>query len=128
MDSCVTAAIARERTRNWLSVTCEKHCRARLRAFEQLADLFQVSKRLVAISTKGNWRIFTHCQNIPIATNLSAQKSTAISLDAHCLHRRQLGGNHQARRIYIGLWLEDSSSSRLPSGYRLSAKSRWGMT
>ncbi len=119
MDSCVTAAIARTENDElaFLHVTYGQSTAAReRRAFEQLADHFQVRKRLVAsieyLKEIGGSSLTD--ASIPIAeANLSSQEiptSYVPFRNAHLLSIAASWGEAiGARRIYIGAVAEDSS-------------------
>jgi len=119
MDSCVTAAIAREENDElaFLHVTYGQSTAAReRRAFEQLADHFQVSKRLVAsieyLKEIGGSSLTD--ANIPIAdANLAAQEIPTSYVPFRNAHLLSIAASWaetiDARRIYIGAVAEDSS-------------------
>lgn len=119
MDSCVTAAIAREENEElaFLHVTYGQSTAAReRRAFEQLADHFQVSRRLVAsieyLKEIGGSSLTD--TNIPIAeANLSAQEIPTSYVPFRNAHLLSIAASWaetiEARRIYIGAVAEDSS-------------------
>jgi 7-cyano-7-deazaguanine synthase len=119
MDSCVTAAIAREENEDlaFLHVTYGQSTAAReRRAFEQLADHFQVTKRLVAsieYLKKIGGSSLTDA-NIPIAeANLSSQEIPTSYVPFRNAHLLSIAASWaesiDARRIYIGAVAEDSS-------------------
>jgi len=119
MDSCVTAAIAREENKQlaFLHVTYGQRTAAReRRAFEQMADHFQAKTRLIAsieyLKEIGGSSLTD--ERIPVTeANLSAQEiptSYVPFRNAHLLSiatswAESLG----AERIYIGAVAEDSS-------------------
>ncbi|HSQ24025.1 MAG TPA: 7-cyano-7-deazaguanine synthase QueC [Pyrinomonadaceae bacterium] len=119
MDSCVTAAMAREENDElaFLHVTYGQGTAAReRRAFEQLADHFQVAKRLVAsieyLKEIGGSSLTD--ANIPIAeANLSAQEIPTSYVPFRNAHLLSIAASWAetigARRIYIGAVAEDSS-------------------
>jgi 7-cyano-7-deazaguanine synthase len=119
MDSCVTAAIARQENDElaFLHVTYGQRTAARERlAFEQLADYFQVTRRLVASidylkEIGGSSLTDAH---IPIAeANLSAQEIPTSYVPFRNAHLLSIAASWaetiDARRIYIGAVAEDSS-------------------
>ena len=119
MDSCVTAAIARTENDElaFLHVTYGQGTAAReRRAFEQLADHFQVSRRLVAsieyLKEIGGSSLTD--TNIPIAeANLSSQEIPTSYVPFRNAHLLSIATSWaetiDARRIYIGAVAEDSS-------------------
>lgn len=119
MDSCVTAAIAREESGEvaFLHVTYGQSTAARERqAFEQLADHFQVARRLVAsieyLKEIGGSALTD--ANIPIAeATLSAQGIPTSYVPFRNAHLLSIAASWaetiDARRIYIGAVAEDSS-------------------
>ena len=120
MDSCVTAAIAKEENEElaFLHVSYGQRTEAReRRAFEEIADYYRVTKRL-AVSIEHLARIGGSSltdRNIPVAeANLAATESIPTSYvpfrNAHLLSiaaswAEAIG----AQRIYIGAVAEDSS-------------------
>ena len=119
MDSCVTAAIARQENDElaFLHVTYGQRTAAReRRAFEQLADHFQVTRRLVAsldhLKEIGGSSLTD--ANIPIAeANLSSQEIPTSYVPFRNAHLLSIAASWaetiDARRIYIGAVAEDSS-------------------
>ena len=119
MDSCVTAAIARAENDElaFLHVTYGQNTAAReRRAFEQLADHFQVSRRLVAsieyLKEIGGSSLTD--ANIPIAApNLFSQEIPTSYVPFRNAHFLSIAASWaetiDARRIYIGAVAEDSS-------------------
>jgi len=119
MDSCVTAAIARQENDElaFLHVTYGQSTAAReRRAFEQLADHFQVPRRLVAsmdyLKEIGGSSLTD--ANIPIAeANLSSQEIPTSYVPFRNAHLLSIAASWaetiDARRIYIGAVAEDSS-------------------
>jgi 7-cyano-7-deazaguanine synthase len=119
MDSCVTAAIAGEENDElaFLHVTYGQNTAARERqAFEQLADHFQVTRRLVAsieyLKDIGGSSLTD--SNIPIAeANLSSQEIPSSYVPFRNAHLLSIAASWaetiDARRIYIGAVAEDSS-------------------
>ena len=119
MDSCVTAAIARQENDElaFLHVTYGQRTAARERwAFEQLADHFQVTRRLVAsldhLKEIGGSSLTD--ANIPIAeANLSSQEIPTSYVPFRNAHLLSIAASWaetiDARRIYIGAVAEDSS-------------------
>jgi 7-cyano-7-deazaguanine synthase len=119
MDSCVTAAIARQENDEmaFLHVTYGQRTAAReQRAFEQLADDFQVTRRLVAsidyLKEIGGSSLTD--ANIPIAeANLSSQEIPTSYVPFRNAHLLSIAASWaetlDARRIYIGAVAEDSS-------------------
>jgi len=119
MDSCVTAAIAREQNDElaFLHVTYGQRTAAReRRAFEQLADHFQVTRRLVAsieyLKEIGGSSLTD--SDIPIAeANLTAQEIPTSYVPFRNAHLLAIAASWaetiEARRIYIGAVAEDSS-------------------
>src|SRR6185436_4947704 len=119
MDSCVTAAIARQENDElaFLHVTYGQSTAAReRRALEQLADYFQVTSRLVAsldyLKEIGGSSLTD--ANIPIAeANLSSQEIPTSYVPFRNAHLLSIAASWaetiDARRIYIGAVAEDSS-------------------
>jgi len=119
MDSCVTAAIARQDNDElaFLHVTYGQSTAAReRRAFEQLADHFQVTRLLLAsidyLKEIGGSSLTD--ANIPIAeANLSAQEIPTSYVPFRNAHLLSIAASWaetiDARRIYIGAVAEDSS-------------------
>jgi len=119
MDSCVTAAIARQENDElaFLHVTYGQRTAAReRRAFEQLADHFQVTRRLVAsidyLKEIGGSSLTD--ANIPIAeANLFSQEIPTSYVPFRNAHLLSIAASWaetiDARRIYIGAVAEDSS-------------------
>jgi 7-cyano-7-deazaguanine synthase len=119
MDSCVTAAIARTENDElaFLHVTYGQSTATRERhAFEQLADRFQVSRRLAAsieyLKEIGGSSLTD--TNIPIAeANLSSQEIPTSYVPFRNAHLLSIAVSWaetiDARRIYIGAVAEDSS-------------------
>jgi 7-cyano-7-deazaguanine synthase len=119
MDSCVTAAVAREENEElaFLHVSYGQRTEAReRRAFEELADFYQVSRRL-AVSLEHLARIGGSSltdPSIPVSeADLSAEgipTSYVPFRNAHLLavavSWAEVAG---ARRVYIGAVAEDSS-------------------
>jgi 7-cyano-7-deazaguanine synthase len=119
MDSCVTAAIARDQNEElaFLHVTYGQSTAARERqAFEQLADHFQTTKRLVAsieYLKKIGGSSLTDA-NIPMAeANLSSQEIPTSYVPFRNAHLLSIAASWAeaigAGRIYIGAVAEDSS-------------------
>ena len=119
MDSCVTAAIARQENEEvaFLHVTYGQSTAARERwAFDQLADHFQVARRFVAsidyLKEMGGSSLTD--ANIPIAeANLSSQEIPTSYVPFRNAHLLSIAASWaetiDARRIYIGAVAEDSS-------------------
>ena len=119
MDSCVTAGIAHEENDElaFLHVNYGQRTAAReCRAFEQLADHFQVTKRMVAsieyLKEIGSSSLTD--ANIPVTeANLSAQEIPTSYVPFRNAHLLSIATSWaeaiQAGRIYIGAVAEDSS-------------------
>lgn len=119
MDSCVTAAIAREENDElaFLHVTYGQRTATReRRAFEELADNFSVSERLVAsieyLKEIGGSSLTD--PGIPVAeADLSSQEIPTSYVPFRNAHLLSIATSWAekigARRIYIGAVAEDSS-------------------
>jgi 7-cyano-7-deazaguanine synthase len=119
MDSCVTAAIAREENNElaFLHVSYGQRTEQRERqAFEQLADYYQVQRRLVVslehLTTIGGSSLTDH--NLPVAQPQLNSHFIPLSYvpfrNAHLLSIATSWGEViRAGRIYIGAVAEDSS-------------------
>jgi 7-cyano-7-deazaguanine synthase len=119
MDSCVTAAIAREQNKElaFLHVTYGQRTAARERqAFAQLADHYGVSRRLIAsieyLKEIGGSSLTD--TEIPVApANLAAQEIPTSYVPFRNAHLLSIATSWAeaigARRIYIGAVAEDSS-------------------
>ena len=119
MDSCVTAAIAREENRElaFLHVSYGQRTEAReRRAFEEVADFYKVSRRLV-VSLEHLARIGGSSltdPSIPVAEADLASREIPTSYvpfrNAHLLSAATSWAEViGARRVYIGAVAEDSS-------------------
>ena len=119
MDSCVTAAIARQESDElaFLHVTYGQRTASReQRAFEQLADHFQVTKRLVAsieyLKEIGGSSLTDAAMPVTEA-NLSSQEIPTSYVPFRNAHLLSIATSWaetiDARRIYIGAVAEDSS-------------------
>jgi 7-cyano-7-deazaguanine synthase len=119
MDSCVTAAIAREDNEElaFLHVSYGQRTEAReRRAFEALADFYGVTRRL-AVSIEHLARIGGSSltdANIPVTdANLSAKEIPTSYVPFRNAHLLSIATSWaevmDARRIYIGAVAEDSS-------------------
>jgi 7-cyano-7-deazaguanine synthase len=119
MDSCVTAAIAREENAEvaFLHVSYGQRTEAReRRAFEQLADRFVVKKRLaVSIeSLKAIGGSSLTDESIPVAkANLSSREIPTSYVPFRNAHMLAIATSWaetiRAQRIYVGAVAEDSS-------------------
>jgi 7-cyano-7-deazaguanine synthase len=119
MDSCVTAAIAREENQElaFLHVTYGQRTAAReRRAFAELADYYGVTRRLVAsieyLKDIGGSSLTD--SGIPVAeANLTAQEIPTSYVPFRNAHLLSIATSWAeaigARRIYIGAVAEDSS-------------------
>ena len=119
MDSCVTAAIAHEENDQlaFLHVTYEQRTANReLRAFSELADYFEVKKRLVAsieyLKEIGGSSLTDSI--VPVAeANLSSTEIPTSYVPFRNSHLLSIATSWaeviQAQRIYIGAVFEDSS-------------------
>jgi len=119
MDSCVTAAIARDQNKElaFLHVTYGQRTAARERqAFEQLADHYAVTRRLVAsieyLKEIGGSSLTD--AKIPVTSaNLAAQEIPTSYVPFRNAHLLSIATSWAeaigARRIYIGAVAEDSS-------------------
>ncbi|HEU5239518.1 MAG TPA: 7-cyano-7-deazaguanine synthase QueC [Pyrinomonadaceae bacterium] len=119
MDSCVTAAIARQENDElaFLHVTYGQRTASReQRAFQQLADHFQVTRRLVAsieyLKEIGGSSLTDAA--IPVTeANLSSQEIPTSYVPFRNAHLLSIATSWaetiDARRIYIGAVAEDSS-------------------
>lgn len=119
MDSCVTAAIAREENQElaFLHVSYGQRTEAReRRAFEELADFYGVTRRL-AVSIEHLARIGGSSltdENIPVAeANLSTKEIPTSYVPFRNAHLLSIATSWAevigARKIYIGAVAEDSS-------------------
>lgn len=119
MDSCVTAAIAREENEElaFLHVSYGQRTEEReRRAFEEIADFYYVSKRL-AVSIEYLARIGGSSltdENIPVAeadlSSVEIPTSYVPFRNAHLLSiATSWAESINAQRIYIGAVAEDSS-------------------
>jgi 7-cyano-7-deazaguanine synthase len=119
MDSCVTAAIAREENDEvaFLHISYGQRTEAReRRAFEELADYYKVTRRL-AISIEHLARIGGSSltdRNIPVAeADLAAQHIPTSYVPFRNAHLLSIAASWAeaigAQRIYIGAVAEDSS-------------------
>lgn len=119
MDSCVTAAVAREENADigFLHVSYGQRTEGReRRAFEELADYYEVKHRL-AVSIEYLARIGGSSltdQSIPIAAaDLSSNEIPTSYVPFRNAHLLAIATSWaevlQARRIYIGAVAEDSS-------------------
>jgi 7-cyano-7-deazaguanine synthase len=119
MDSCVTAAIAKEENAElaFLHVSYGQRTEAReRRAFEEIADHYKVTKRL-AVSIEHLARIGGSSltdRNIPVAQpDLAAQGIPTSYVPFRNAHLLSIATSWAetcgARRIYIGAVAEDSS-------------------
>jgi 7-cyano-7-deazaguanine synthase len=119
MDSCVTAAIAREENAEvaFLHISYGQRTEAReRRAFDELADHFSVTKRLaVSIeSLKAIGGSSLTDERIPVAkANLSAREIPTSYVPFRNAHMLAIAASWaetiQAQQIYIGAVAEDSS-------------------
>ena len=119
MDSCITAAIARDQNKElaFLHVTYGQRTAARERqAFEQLADHYAVTRRLVAsieyLKEIGGSSLTD--AKIPVTSaNLAAQEIPTSYVPFRNAHLLSIATSWAeaigARRIYIGAVAEDSS-------------------
>ncbi|HJZ80040.1 MAG TPA: 7-cyano-7-deazaguanine synthase QueC [Pyrinomonadaceae bacterium] len=119
MDSCVTAAIARAENHELglLHVTYGQRTAAReRRAFEHLADYYEVTKRLVAsieyLKEIGSSSLTD--SRVPVApANLSTQEIPTSYVPFRNAHLLSIATSWAeaigARRVYIGAVAEDSS-------------------
>jgi 7-cyano-7-deazaguanine synthase len=119
MDSCVTAAIARQENMEiaFLHVSYGQRTEAReRRAFEQLADYFGVAKRLAVslqhLAQIGGSSLTDH--DIPVSeANLSSAEIPASYVPFRNAHLLSIATSWAetlgAQRIYIGAVAEDSS-------------------
>lgn len=119
MDSCVTAAVAREENEElaFLHVTYGQRTAAReQRAFEELADFYHVSRRLVVslehLARIGGSSLTDH--SIPVAEADLASREIPSSYvpfrNAHLLAAATSWAEVMgARSVYIGAVAEDSS-------------------
>lgn len=119
MDSCVTAAIAREENEElaFLHVSYGQRTEAReCRAFEELADYYRVAKRL-AVSIEHLARIGGSSltdPNIPVAeANLASREIPTSYVPFRNAHLLTIAVSWSevlgAERVYIGAVAEDSS-------------------
>jgi 7-cyano-7-deazaguanine synthase len=119
MDSCVTAAMAKEENEElaFLHVSYGQRTEAReRRAFEEIADYYRVTKRL-AVSIEHLARIGGSSltdRNIPVALpDLAAQSIPTSYVPFRNAHLLSIAASWAeaigAQRIYIGAVAEDSS-------------------